>query len=210
MLLYDMEKAPNARRVRMFAAEKGMKLDAVQIDIPGGENIGDAYLAINPRGTVPALKLDDGSVIDESIAICRYLEAMHPEPNLFGQTPLEIGQVASWQRHMEFDGLQYVGWVFRNAQPVFRNRMVPGVVQPMAQQTGLIEAGKPLVELFFDRLDVRLGQSEHVALDRFTVADITAFVTIGFARWVKLSPKDTHGNIQRWMEAVKARPSASA
>ena len=101
MKLYDMVKAPNPRRVRIFLAEKGVTIETVEVDIPGGANLGSDYLAINPRGVVPTLALDDSSVIDESIAICRYIDALHPEPNLFGREPLEIARVEQWQRRCD-------------------------------------------------------------------------------------------------------------
>jgi glutathione S-transferase len=210
MKLYDMVKAPNPRRVRMFLAEKGIEVPCEQLDIAGGENLTPGYLAINPRGSVPALLLDDGTLIDESVAICRYFEELHPEPNLLGRTPLEKAQIESWQRHMEFDGMMSVGFVFRNVHPPFANRGAAGTAPAVPQLPDMAARGIVLTEHFFATLNARLGDVPFVAGDRFTIADITGFIAVEFARWVKLAPAETHDNIKRWYADIKARPSAKA
>lgn len=128
MKLYEFTQAPNPRRVRIFLAEKGIEVESVQVDIVGGENLGDEFKAINPRGFLPTLVLDDGTVIDESPAICRYFELTHPEPPLMGTDAASQAYIASVERHMEFDGIQAIGDVFRtpirpspnDARPVSR------------------------------------------------------------------------------------------
>lgn len=210
MILYDMEKAPNARRVRWFLAEKGITVESRQIDLPSGENLKPEYLAINPRGLIPTLVLDDGTVIDESVAICRYFEEMQPEPNLLGRDAKEKAVIESWQRRAELDGMYAVALAFRNSTPVFANRAVPGLLEPTEQLEALVERGAMLTRRFFDMLDTRLGESEYLAGDRFTIADITAFITLNFARWIKLSPDESQTNIARWFEAVAARPASKA
>ena len=210
MILYDMEKAPNPRRVRWFLAEKGITIETRQIDLPGGENLTPEYLAINPRGLIPTLVLDDGTVIDESVSICRYFEEVQPEPNLMGRDAKEKAVIDCWQRRVELDGLYSVAQAFRNSTPVFANRAVPGCTEPTEQLQPLAERGVLLTRRFFDLLDARLGETEYVAGDRFTIADITAFVTLNFARWIKLSPGEQHTNIPRWFEAVSARPASKA
>lgn len=210
MILYDMEKAPNARRVRWFLAEKGITVESRQIDLPSGENLKPEYLAINPRGLIPTLVLDDGTVIDESVAICRYFEEVQPEPNLLGRDAKEKAVIESWQRRAELDGMYAVALAFRNSTPVFANRAVPGLLEPTEQLEALVERGAMLTRRFFDMLDTRLGESEYLAGDRFTIADITAFITLNFARWIKLSPDESQTNIARWFEAVAARPASKA
>jgi glutathione S-transferase len=210
MKLYDMVKAPNPRRVRMFLAEKGIEVARVEIDIPGGANLQPDYLAINPRGTVPTLVLDDGTVLDESIAICRYFEELHPEPNLMGRTPLEKAQIERWQRHMELDGMMSVGAVFRNTAAPFANRGMPGSAPSLPQLPAMADRGIALTRHFFEQLNQRLGASAFVGGDRFTIADITAFITVEFARWVKLAPDAAHAHTLRWYGEIKSRPSAKA
>jgi glutathione S-transferase len=210
MKLYDMVKAPNPRRVRMFLAEKGVAVERVEIDIPGGANLAGDYLAINPRGVVPTLQLDDGTIIDESIAICRYIDALHPEPNLFGRDPVEIARVEQWQRRAEFEGLFNIAAVFRNTAEPFANRAMPGTAPPLAQIAAMAERGRVLTWHFIDMLEARLGESIYVAGDRFTLADITALVAVDFAKWVQIRMSEAHPNLQRWYAAVSSRPSAKA
>lgn len=210
MILYDFEKAPNARRVRWFLAEKGIEVETRPIDLPGGENIGPKYLAMNPRGLIPTLVLDDGTVLDESVSICRYFEELHPEPNLMGQDAKEKALIDCWQRRVEFDGLASVALAYRNSAPHFANRAVPGCPEPTEQLPAMVERGLMLTRRFFDQLDKRLGETEYVAGDRFTIADITALTTLTFARWIKEKPGEQHANIARWFETVSARPASRA
>ena len=210
MKLYDMEKAPNPRRVRMFLAEKGITVERIEINIQTGENLQPAYLAVNPRGVVPTLVLDDGTVLDESLAICRYVEALHPEPNLFGKTPLEIAQIESWQRRMEFDGMFNIAAAFRNSLPIYADRAAPGAGPATPQIAALAERGKIMSKHWLDGLETRLSQSAYVAGSRFTVADITAFICVDFAKWIGLRAGDAHPAIKAWYVAIKQRPSASA
>jgi glutathione S-transferase len=210
MKLYDMTQAPNPRRVRIFLAEKGIEVPKVEIDIPSGANRSPEYLAINPRGTIPTLQLDDGTIIDESIAICRYFELLQPEPNLMGRTPLEAARIESWQRRIEFDGMFAVASVFRNTAPHFATRAQPGSAPDLPQIPAMAERGRALLPGFFAMLEARLGASEFLGGDRFSIADITALVTVDFARWIKARLPEENVHTRRWYEAVSARPSAKA
>ncbi len=212
MILYDMLKAPNPRRVRMFIAEKSpevfAKLERREIDIPGGANLTSAFLAINPRGIIPTLVLDDGTVIDESIAICRYFEEIYPEPNLMGSTPVEKAQIESAQRQMELEGLYAIAAAFRNSAPQFADRALPGMLPSFGQSADYVERGTAQTHYYFANLDRRLKNNAYIVGDRFTIADITAFIAVGFARWVKLGPEASHENTHRWLAQIKLRPSA--
>jgi glutathione S-transferase len=180
MLLYDNAHAPSPRRVRIFLKEKGIEVRTVQVDILGGGNLAPEFLAISPRGLLPVLRLDDGAVIDETVAICRYFEELHPRPALLGSTPLEKALVESWQRRVELDGMAGVADVFRNSLPAMANRGVPGRVgDPQIAQ--LVDRGRISVARFYKMLDDRLAGSRYLAGDRFTIADITALCTIDFA-----------------------------
>jgi glutathione S-transferase len=210
MKLYDMVKAPNPRRVRMFLAEKGIEIERVEIDIPSGANLAPAYLAINPRGVVPTLQFDDGSILDESVAICRYFELEQPEPNLMGRDSLEQARIESWQRRMEFDGLFAIAMAFRNGAPQFSGRAAPGVGGTFEQVPDLIPRGHMLTQRFLNDLNARLSSSAYVAGSRFTIADITAYVCVDFARWIKIEPDASHTALHSWRAALKMRPSANA
>ena len=211
MKLYDSKLAPNPRRARMFMAEKGISCDTAQVDIIQGENLSDDFLAINPRGVLPTLVLDDGTVLDESVAICRYFEEIQPQPPLMGTDPVSKARIEARQRHMEFDGLMGAAEAFRNAFPGFANRGLPGSAGAVDAVPELVERGRNTVQRFYERLDEALAQSEFVAGDAFTIADITALCTIDFAAGAARVPiPDDCENLKRWHAAVSARPSAAA
>ncbi len=211
MKLYDMVNAPNPRRVRIFLAEKGIDVARQEVDIQKRENLQPEYLAISPRGLLPALRLDDGRVIDESIAICRYFEVLQPEPNLFGRDAFEQAEIEQWQRCTEFDGFFNIAAAFRNGTPAFADHSAAGALAPKTEQIpALAERGLMLAKLWLDKLEERLRGRQWIASDRFTVADITAFVTLDFAKWVKLRAGDEHPNVQAYHARIKARPSSTA
>lgn len=209
MKLYDMTRAPNPRRVRIFLAEKGIEVDTVQVDVLAGENLTDAYLKINPRGLIPSLELDDGTCLTETVAICRYLEETHPEPPLMGASPLDKARVEMWQRVMEQDGLAAVGETYRNSAPNLAGRRMAGTAGG-DQIPEIAEQGRERVAEFLDMLDERLGEADYVAGDSFSIADITALCTVDFARAIHMAPADSHTNIKRWHTVVSDRPSARA
>ncbi len=209
MKLYDFNPAPNPRRVRIFAAEKGIALEIVPVDLRGGGQFEDSFRAVNPRCAVPVLQLDDGTRITESVAICRYLEETHPEPPLMGTGALEKAVVEMWHRRIEMEGLVAVSETLRNSADRFKDRAISGVV-PYAQIPELAERGRRRVGHFFDMLDARLSESDFVAGPAFTVADIAAMVAVDFAAWVKATPPESATSLKAWYERVSARPSAAA
>jgi glutathione S-transferase len=203
MKLYDGGRAPNPRRTRIFLAEKGIKVPTQQVDLGALEQKSPAYVAINPMKRVPALVLDDGTVITESIAICRYFEARHPQPPLFGHGAEEIARVEMWNRRVELHFLLPVSHVFRNSHPAMKEMEVP-------QVPAWAEANKPRILEFMALLDAELKDRAFIAGDGFTVADITGLVSVDFMKPAKLAVPDELGNLKRWHAAVSARPSASA
>ena len=209
MRLYDYKPAPNPRRVRIFMAEKGIEIPTVQVDLRAGEQFQPSFRAINPRCVVPYLVLDDGAGIGEVVAIWRYLEETHPNPPLMGLDAEDRAIVAMWQHRMEHEGVFAVGEAFRNSTPGFKGRALSGP-HGYEQIPALAERGRARALDFFSDIDKRLGESEFIAGPRFTVADIDAFVAIGFAGWIKLAVPPEHKNVKRWHDAVSARPSASA
>ncbi len=209
MKLYDCQMAPNPRRVRVFLAEKGVEIPKTEVSILDGDNLKPEYLAVNPRGLLPTLELDDGNRIDETIAICRYIEETQPETNLMGRDAVEKAQIESWQRHMEFDGLNPTGEMFRNSFDPFKNRGLPGLENVQAIPE-LAARGKAGVERFYERLEQRLSQSTYIAGERYTVADITALCVVDFASFAKMGIPETNTNTKRWYADVSARPSAKA
>jgi glutathione S-transferase len=209
MKLYDMTGAPNPRRVRVFLAEKGIEIEKVEIDIMGGENLSPEFLAINPRGMMPTLQLDDGSIVDETSAICRYFEETQPHPVLYGTSPKERAIVESWVRQVEGDAFAHAADVLRNSHPIFENRSLPGT-KDTPQINELAARGTARLNAFYNRLDAQLSASEYVAGDSFTAADITAMCAIDFAEYVGVAVPETLTNLAKWRAKVSSRPSAQA
>lgn len=203
MKLYDGGRAPNPRRVRIFLAEKGISVSTEQIDLGGLQQRSEAYTAINPLQRVPALRLDDGTVIAESVAICRYFEALNPEPPLFGRGAIESALVEMWNRRAELHLLFPVAAVFQHLHPAMKQ-----MVQPQVPDWG--EANKPRVMTFLQFLDGELKNRAFVAGANYTIADITALIAVDFMRVSKLAVPDDLVNVRRWHQAVSARPSAAA
>jgi glutathione S-transferase len=203
MKLFDGGRAPNPRRVKIFLAEKGLSVPMEQVDLGQMAHKSKAYTAINPIQQVPALELDDGTIICESISICRYFETLHPEPPLFGKGAKEQAVVDMWQRRMELRLLLQVAHVFRNSHPAMKEMEVP-------QVPAWAEANRPRVMEFLALLDRELKDRPFIAGDRYTVADITGLVGIDFMKPAKLAVPDTMTHLKRWHAEVSARPSAKA
>ena len=203
MKLYDGGRAPNPRRVRIFLAEKGISVPIEPVDIGAGQHKSDAYTAINPLQRLPALVLDDGTVLTESIAICRYFEALQPAPVLFGTGAIEIALVEMWQRRVELTLMAAIQAVFRHLHPGMAQ-----LQQPQIAEWG--EINKPRVLEFLQLLDRELGGRRYVAADTFSVADITGLVTIDLMKPAKLTVPGEFTNVLRWHAEVSARPSAKA
>ena len=209
MKFYDCQTAPSPRRVRVFIAEKGIDIDTVQVDLANGEQFSDEYRAINPDCVVPALQLDDGSCISEVVAICQYLEEMHPEPALLGRTPEERAATIMWNAKAEQQGLWACADALRNFAKGLKGRAIPGP-DNYEQIPELAERGRKRVAAFLDKLEQRLGDSEFVAGGFYSMADITAMVVVDFAERLKIPLPEEAGNLRRWYDAVASRPSAAA
>jgi glutathione S-transferase len=203
MKLYDGGRAPNPRRVRIFLAEKGIEIERQQVDLGTLEHKGAAYTAINPLQQVPALELDDGTILTESIAICRYFEALQPEPALFGRNGREAAIVEMWNRRIEQRLLFGVAQVFRHLHPAMKPMENP-------QITAWGEANKPRVMQFLNLLDSELASRAYVSSDALSVADITGLVAIDLMKPAKLAVPDEMKHVKRWYTDITARPSAAA
>jgi glutathione S-transferase len=209
MKFYDCTTAPSPRRVRIFMAEKGIEIPTVQVDLRNGEQLSDAFRKINPRCTVPVLELDDGTCLNETLAICYYLESQYPEPNLMGRDAREQALVINWNEQVMFEGFLAGADALRNVAKGFANRALTGP-KSFGQIPELAERGRARLEQFMAMLDGRLADSPYVALDRYTMADIGAYVCVDFAGWIKLPVLEQWPNIRRWHEQLSARPSATA
>ncbi|MEQ9519405.1 MAG: glutathione S-transferase [Parvibaculum sp.] len=209
MTFYDYTPAPSPRRARIFMAEKGVTAKNVQIDMAKAEQLSDDFRKINPGCTIPVLKLESGTVLTENDGIAAYLEAAFPEPPLLGVTPEEKGLVANWNARTLFEGLSAAAEVLRNTSKGMVDRATTGPIN-FPQIPSLAERGHVRLTAFMETLNTQLKDREFLAIDAFSYADITAMVVVDFAKWVKVTPAETHADLLRWHKAVTARPSASA
>ena len=204
--LYDCSTAPSPRRARILLAEKGVTHATVNIDLGKREQLGDAYRSINPHCTVPALRLEDGQLLTDNAGIAAYLEARYPEPPLLGKTPMEKAQIASWNSRIEQEGFLAIAEALRNSSPGLINRALTGPVD-YAQIPELAQRGLARLQRFLDALDKQLEGREYVVGDSFSIADISAMVSVDFARIVRVKPGEQHPNLLRWRDSMALRPS---
>jgi glutathione S-transferase len=202
-LLYNSPVAPNPRRVRIFLAEKGISLPMQDVDLAKFEQRELAFQEINPLQAVPALMLDDGEVLTESVAICRYFERQYPQPPLFGVGARDEAFVDMWQRRLEFGLFATIGLAFRHSHPAMAQ-----MENPQFPDFAEVQRGRAVKFMRF--LDGELTKRRFVACDEFTIADITGLVAMDLAKFARVDvpPELTH--LARWWEDVSSRPSAKA
>jgi glutathione S-transferase len=203
MLLYHDLRAPNPRRVRIFLAEKGVAYDTIEVSIAASQHQTPEFRKKNPLALLPVLELADGKVLRESMAICRYIEELYPEPNLCGADPWERGEIEQWNRHAEFELLIPIAQVFRNTNAFWTGRI--------KQSPEFAAIMRELVADRFDWIEGELARRPYLAGQRFTVADITALCAIDFGKVsnIRIKP-DTHPQLAAWHARVSGRPSAKA
>jgi glutathione S-transferase len=208
--LYDFALAPNPRRVRIFLAEKGVEIPLVEVNTRERAQFSESFKKLGSGGKIPVLELDDGTMLSETVAICRYIEALHPQPVLMGHDDLDKCIVEMWQRRVELEGYNAAGDAVRNSLPMFEDRSIAGVESGFPQIPALAERGKAAFGLFLNKLNEQLRGNAYIAGRHFTIADITALVTIDFAKRADISVPDSMSHVLRWYEEVSNRPSAAA
>jgi len=202
MILYEFAQAPNPRRVRIFLNEKGIDIPTEQVDLMKGEHKKDEYKKMSPLSQVPTLELGDGTYITESIAICRYFEALHPEPNLLGKDPKEIAIIEMWQRRIELLLMIGIANTYRHGHPTM------AALEDQVKEWS--EASRPRVIKMLHWFDKQMENKEYMCLDRYTIADISALVCFDFAKWPKIDIPDDCNNLKNYYERLNSRASASA
>ncbi len=202
MKLYDDQYAPNPRRVRIFLAEKGITVPTQQVNIIKGEHKTEAFRKISPMALLPALELDDGRCLTESVAICRYFEALHPEPPLMGVDATDRAFVEMWQRRMEFELFFPIGMCFRHTSPMMAN------LEEQVKEFGEVARKRALKRM--QMLNGELAEREFIAGQRYTIADITALCAIDFGKFAGIEIPEDLQKVKQWHVAVSARPSALA
>ena len=209
MKFYDYNAAPSPRRARILMAEKGVAVETEQVDLGTRAQFEEPYRTINPRCTVPALALDDGTVLCDNASIARYFEEIYPDPPMLGRTPVEKALVAEWIARVEGEGLMGVAEALRNRSEFFKDSSVTGPNR-YAQVPELVDRGRARASACLQDLDARLGEAAYLAGDAFSAADIAAYVFVDFTAWIKLPMPEGLENLARWREAVGARPSIQA
>ena len=207
MKLYDFALAPNAQRVRVFLAEKGLEVPTEQLNVREDAQFAEPFTSMNPFHCVPFMELDDGTVIAESMSICRYLEELHPEPPLFGRTAAERGVVDMWLRRFELDGFIPMLHAVRNHVPTFAGRVVPGTRTDLPQLPEMVIRGKEMMEVFLSRVEPHMAKNEFVAGPEFTVADITACFTVRMTNPLEMDIATSYPAVAAWFAKVSARPA---
>jgi glutathione S-transferase len=201
MKLYEAARAPSPRRVRIFLAEKGISLPTQQVDLGALEQFSDAYAAVNPFRQVPVLELDDGTRITESVAICRYLDELHPAPPLFGTTALERAKVEMWTRRLDLLLYTPIAQVFRHTSPGMAEREKPQIAEWAEVNRGRVADDLRVI-------DGELGDQPFITGERFSIADISGLMALDFLRAARLTVPEELTRVRRWHAALASRPSA--
>ena len=207
MKLYDFGPAINAQRVRVFLAEKGLEVPTEQLNVREDNQFVEPFTSMNPFHCVPFLELDDGTVIAESMSICRYLEELHPEPALFGGTAQERAVVDMWLRRFELDGFIPLLHAVRNHVPMFAGRVVPGTRTDLPQLPEMVNRGKEMMGVFLGRLEPHMARNEFVAGPTLSVADITGFFALRMATMLGMDIAASWSAVAAWFARVSARPA---
>lgn len=209
MKLYNWQRAPNCRRVRMFILEKGLEMPVIE-EVGQEVRLSDDYIKIWPHALVPMIETDDGLRIGEAMAICRFIEDEYPGPNLMGANSREKAVIEMWERRAYDEGMIGSAEVLRNSHPAFVDRGLPGALEPVPQIPTLVERGKGRVRRFYQKFEDQLKDKQFVAGDRFTVADITTLCSIDFAKVLGLEVPDDCPSVARWYREVSSRSAARA
>jgi glutathione S-transferase len=206
LTFYDYKMAPSPRRTRIMLAEKQVKHQVVQVDMMTNEQMGETYRAINPNCTIPALRLEDGTVLTDNAGITVWLEETFPEPALLGSTPLEKAEIASWNWRVENEFGMAVASALRNKNPAMQDRALPGP-HNYEQIPALAERGFKQIDNFFSSLEEHLASRKFIASNSLSVADITCFCFMEFAKVVRRQPTEGHPHIVAWWENLRKRPA---
>lgn len=204
MKLYTFPMAPSPQRVHVFMKEKGIEIPCEVIDMMKAEQLGDAYRAINPRCTLPALVLEEGTVISEVVAICHYLEKAYPEVPLYGIDAKQMGVITEWEHRAEVELGSAIADALRNKGEAFKHRALPGALD-IEQIPALVDRGHKRISAFFEVLDKQLENNQYIAGEAFSAADIAVTIFVNFAAWVKATVPETLVNLTAYMERQAGR-----
>lgn len=207
MKLYDFGPAGSGRRVRVFMAEKNLQIPIVELNVRDGAQFEEPFTTLNPFHCVPFLELDDGTVIAESVSICRYLDELNPEPSLFGRSAQQRATIDMWNRRVELDGYLPMLHAVRNYVPMFAGRVIPGTRSTLAQSPAVVERGQEMLKTLLGRIEPLMADRPFIAGDAVSIADITAWFMMNMADTTNLDLGDDYPNMRHWQTMFSARPS---
>ena len=207
MKLYNFTPAANALRVEMFLSEKNIKLETVQVNVREDEIFKEPYNTMNPFNCVPFLELDDGTVISETISICRYLESIYPTPSLFGENSKDEAIIDMWNRRIELDGFLPLLHSVRNKTSFFAGKVIPGTRNKMKQSPELVIRGIEMFKILLNRIEPHLEHNQFISGERFSIADITGHFMLYLSKILKIDLKKEYVNVFRWQVELEKRTS---
>ena len=206
MILYNFSLAPNGQRVNAFLKEKNISIDSQEINVREGEQFKEPFQSMNPFNCIPFLKLDDGSIISESVSICKYLEEeLHPNPSLFGRTPREKAYIDMWNRRLELDALSPLGYAVRNKVAFFADRVLAGTRNDIKQSQDIVERGKQMADLLFKRINPHLEKNKFICGENFSIADITGHSIFVTCERLKFEISENFQNVLKWKSTLEKR-----
>ena len=205
MKLYNFTPAANALRVEMFLNEKNIQLETVQVNVREDEIFKEPYNTMNPFNCVPFLELDDGTVISETISICRYLESIYPTPSLFGENSKDEAIIDMWNRRIELDGFLPLLHSVRNKTSFFAGKVIPGTRNKMKQSPELVIRGIEMFKILLNRIDPHLEHNQFISGERFSIADITGHFMLYLSKILKIDLTKEYVNVFRWQVELEKR-----
>jgi len=207
MKLYNFAPAANAQRIEMFLIEKNINIETHQINVREDELFKEPYNSMNPFNCIPFLEIEDGTIISETVSICRYLEEIHPTPSLFGKNIKDKAIIDMWNRRIEFDGFLPLIHSLRNKGSFFKGKVIPGTRNNIEQLPELVKRGIEIFTVLLDRINPHLLNNQFIAGNDFSIADITGHFMMNISKILKIEIKDNYPNVHRWQLSLESRDS---
>lgn len=207
MKLYTFAPAANALRVEMFLREKELKLETISVNVRENELYNEPYNSMNPFNCIPFLELENGTIITETISICRYLDEQSNSIKLFGNDTEEQAIIDMWNRRIELDGFLPLLHSVRNKTSFFKGKVVPGTRTSITQSPEIVERGIEMFDILLNRIDPHLSKNKFLLGDKFSIADITSHFMFNLSNMLKIDFGQKYKNVYRWKSDLEKRPS---
>ena len=207
MKLYTFAPAANALRVEMFLREKELKLETISVNVREDELFKEPYNSMNPFNCIPFLELENGTIITETISICRYLDEQSNSTKLFGNDTEERAIIDMWNRRIELDGFLPLLHSVRNKTSFFKGKVVPGTRTSITQSPEIVERGIEMFDILLNRIEPHLSKNKFLLGDKFSIADITSHFMFNLSNMLKIDFGQKYKNVYRWKSDLEKRPS---